>query len=601
MRDAPPGPDFPQRDSGLQVSQLRQAARRWRRLFSGVVLLLVVLVWVSFAENAAYEYRQALAAVAQRDANLATAVEHYVVRVLRNARAVHQLLNGLVRDGVSEAGLGEMLRDRLQANDAFTDLGVCLPDGRTLVAAGGVSSIDGALCGRLLARPPRNDEVSMLPPQPGARGAEVPLAMRLGGDGGNQYAVAVATSPAATLLGVMRSVSLQDATTVALSAADGTVLAAWQSRRGPLPLPAAQPALRELAATTNGVARIGGEAQLVTYRLLPEWGVRISIATSRDDALATFTSRRAFYFLFCAAATLGLLVVYLVLMRLHGQSSYRAESLIHAQDELRGLNRGLDAQVRERTQQLEQAVRDLEVFSYAIAHDVRAPLAAIDGFAEALEPAITAGGNDRHSRYLQRIRSNASHMATLTQQLLELGRLTRAPLRLAEVDVSALAHEVLARLREREPQREVETRVEEGMAAHADRALLLQVLENLLGNAWKFSVHTPHARITVGSRDDAAGDRTFFVADNGAGFDAAAATQLFQPFRRLHTAEEFPGTGIGLAMVERIVALHGGRIWFESSPSQGATFFFTLPRPRAPGSPPADAPGRTAPAAAGRT
>ena len=569
------------RDPELQVAQLRQVARRWRRVFRTLMVLLMLLLWLTFVENATYEYRQALASVAQRDANLATAVEHYVVRVLRNARAVHQFLDGVVRDGVSESRLGDVLRDRLRANDAFSDLGVCLPDGRAVVARdAAASAITKPLCQGLFAQPPRDDEVNVLPPLPGPHGSQVPLAMRLRGDRGGNHAIAVALSPSATLLGIMRSVSLREATMVALSAPDGTLLAAWHSQRGSLALPAEAAPLRALVTTTNGEARIAGVPQLVSYRVLPDWGLRITIASSRDDALASFARRRLMYFLFCATVTAGLLVVYFTLMRLHGLSSRRAESLVHAQAELHGLNRGLDEQVRERTGQLEQAVRDLEVFSYAIAHDVRAPLAAIDGFAEALEPALAAGGNEKHQRYLQRIRANASRMDQLTQQLLELGQLTRAPLALDDVDVSTLAHEVLARLRERDPQRLVETQVEEGMRARADRALLLQVLENLVGNAWKFSAHTARARISVGCLEGDSGRdcRTFFVADNGAGFDGAAATQLFQPFRRLHDADQFAGSGIGLALVQRIVALHGGRIWFEAKPGQGATFFFTLPR-----------------------
>jgi hypothetical protein len=144
--------EFSERDIDQQIAQLRQGARRWRRLFRALMLLLVLLLWITFVEHAAYEYRQAIASVEQRDANLANAVEHYVVRVLRNARAVHQLLNGLVRDGVSEVGLNDMLRDRLQSNDAFTDLGVCLPAGGVLVATtDGASAIDARLCAALMA------------------------------------------------------------------------------------------------------------------------------------------------------------------------------------------------------------------------------------------------------------------------------------------------------------------------------------------------------------------------------------------------------------------------------------------------------------------
>jgi signal transduction histidine kinase len=573
--------EFPQREPEQQIGQLRHGSRRTRRMVRALIVLLVLLIWLTFVENANYEYRQTLASVAQRDANLATAVEHYVVRVLRTTRAVHQFLNGQVRDGVSEVGLNDVLRDRLQANDAFADLGLCFPDGRALAATtNGTSAVDAALCTSLLARLPRDDEVSVLAPRATSHGPQVPLAMRLRGDGGNNYAVAVAMVSPGTLLGIMRSVTLHDATTVTLSAPDGTLLAAWQSHHGTLLLPTQTAGLRELVATTAGSARIGDERQLVAYRMLPDWGIRISIASAREDALASFAGRRLFYLVFCALCSFGLAVVYFSLMRLHGQSSQRAESLIHAQSDLRALNKDLDAQVRERTGQLEQAVRDLEVFSYAIAHDVRAPLAAIEGFAEALEPAVAASGSEKQLHYLHRIRHNASHMADLTRQLLELGKLTHAPLQLGDVDVSALAQEVLARLHEHDPGRAVESSVTPGMRARADRALLLQVLENLVGNAWKFSAHTPQARIAVGWREDDgdAQGRTFFVADNGAGFDGAAAVQLFQPFRRLHGAEQFPGTGIGLAMVQRILALHGGKIWFEAKPGEGATFFFTLPR-----------------------
>ncbi|MCG2594370.1 ATP-binding protein [Ramlibacter sp. XY19] len=573
--------DFPQREPEQQIAQLRQGARRTRRMLRTLIVLLLLLLWMTFVENANYEYRQTLASVAQRDANLATAVEHYVVRVMRTTRAVHQFLNGQVRDGVSEIGLNDILRDRLRANDAFADLGLCFPDGRALAATtNGASAIDRALCDGVMARLPRDDEITVFAPRATAHGPQVPLAMRLRGDGGGNYAVAVAMVSAPTLLGIMRSVRLHDATTVALSAPDGTVLAGWDSRIGALAVPAQTGGLGELVGSTGGSARIAGQAVLVSYRVLPDWGMRVSIASAREDALASFAGRRFFYFVFCAVCTFGLVVVYFSLMRLHGQSSRRAESLIHAQAELRALNKDLDAQVRERTGQLERAVHDLEVFSFAIAHDVRAPLAAIDGFAEALEPALAAGGNEKHQHYLRRIRSNVLHMADLTRQLLELGKLTHAPLQLADVDVGALAHEVLAGLRERDPQRVVETRIEPGMQARADRALLLQVLENLVGNAWKFSARTAHARIEVGclAEDAGAEGRTFFVRDNGAGFDAEAAGQLFQPFRRLHGADEFPGTGIGLAMVQRIVALHGGKIWFEAKPGAGATFFFTLPR-----------------------
>ncbi|HEY8357149.1 MAG TPA: ATP-binding protein, partial [Ramlibacter sp.] len=220
----------------------------------------------------------------------------------------------------------------------------------------------------------------------------------------------------------------------------------------------------------------------------------------------------------------------------------------------------------------------LETFSYTIAHDVRAPLAAITAFAGELEGIVAGSGSEKHVRYLARIRANALQMNELTQHLLELGKLTRAPLRLVRVDLGAIARELLDRLRDAEPERAVEVRVQEGLTARADAALLRQVLDNLLGNAWKFTGGKSPARITLGRLEDepAPGWQTFFVSDNGAGFESAEAGNLFQPFQRLHTTAEFPGTGIGLATVQRIIALHGGKVWSQARPHEGATFFFTL-------------------------
>ena len=222
---------------------------------------------------------------------------------------------------------------------------------------------------------------------------------------------------------------------------------------------------------------------------------------------------------------------------------------------------------------LEVAMKELETFSYSVAHDLRAPLRAIDGFSQAIaeDPGskLDAGGLDS----LERIRRAARRMSELIDDLLELSRLTRAPMLVSKVDVTSLVRDVIADLRTTAGSRDVETVVQEGMTADADPRLLLIVFENLLGNAFKFSSKREKARIEVGFEDNA-----FFVRDDGAGFDPAHAAKMFSAFVRLHDQQVFDGTGIGLAIVARIIARHGGRVWAESEVDKGATFRFTLGR-----------------------
>ena len=236
----------------------------------------------------------------------------------------------------------------------------------------------------------------------------------------------------------------------------------------------------------------------------------------------------------------------------------------------------LERLVAERTRDLVALNRELESFSYAVSHDLRAPLRAIAGFGEALAT-DHAGGLDPEGRLLlDRIRAAARRMDELVSALRGLSRTASTELRDEDVDLSALAREITAELREREPGRKVEIVVQGGVRARGDPRLLRDLLQNLLENAFKFTRDTPVGRIEFGAIEGAGG-RAHLVRDNGAGFDMAYASRLFRPFQRLHPPEEFDGTGLGLATVQRIVHRHGGRIWGEGSPGQGATFFFTLP------------------------
>ena len=223
----------------------------------------------------------------------------------------------------------------------------------------------------------------------------------------------------------------------------------------------------------------------------------------------------------------------------------------------------------------EAASRELESFSYSVAHDLRAPLRSIDGFSLALVEDYADRLDARGQRYLEFVRGSAQQMAQLIDDLLALSRVTRSELHRIAVDLSALARATAARIAAREPGRHVEVNVEDGLACRADPRLLAIVFENLLGNAWKFTSKRADARIDVAS-EIVDGAPAFVVRDNGAGFDMAFAHKLFGVFQRLHATTEFEGSGIGLATVRRVISRHGGRVWAEGALGRGATFSFTL-------------------------
>jgi PAS domain S-box-containing protein len=250
-----------------------------------------------------------------------------------------------------------------------------------------------------------------------------------------------------------------------------------------------------------------------------------------------------------------------------------------AEKEIVLLNNLLEQRIRRRTAELEESNEDLRDFAYSLAHDLRAPLASIGGFSAQLESRL-APVLDRETRhYLARVRAGVKLMSDLTDALLALADLSNTPLLHQSVDMSAVARGVAERLREQDPGREADILVEETPHAQGDVRLLANVLENLLGNAWKFTSKTARAQIVFGGQAWPNGSYVYHVKDNGAGFDPAYAYKLFGPFQRLHTVSEFEGTGIGLAMVRKIVSRHGGRVWAESMPGAGASFYFSLNEP----------------------
>jgi light-regulated signal transduction histidine kinase (bacteriophytochrome) len=255
----------------------------------------------------------------------------------------------------------------------------------------------------------------------------------------------------------------------------------------------------------------------------------------------------------------------------------KAEALLREREEaLRQLNTQLEQRVIDRTAQLEATNRELEAFAYSVSHDLRTPLRSIDGFSQALLEDYHTVLADEGQEFLRRIRASTQRMGGMIDGLLTLSRIARSELRVQPLNLSSMAAEVAAQLAEAEPDRQVEVVIQPNMMVNGDTRLMRIALQNLLENAWKYTRQQPHPRVEVRAQARGRGEMVFSVSDNGAGFDMAYAEKLFGAFQRLHTQSEFPGHGIGLATVQRIIHRHGGRIWAQARLGEGATFYFTL-------------------------
>ena len=242
---------------------------------------------------------------------------------------------------------------------------------------------------------------------------------------------------------------------------------------------------------------------------------------------------------------------------------------------VRGAPAELEQRVERRTEELRGAYRELESFSYSVSHDLRAPLRSISGFSQALEEDYGENLDDDGRDYLRRIRASSERMGHIIDDLLFLSRVTRRDLNPEKIDLSLMARQVFENFQKESPNRKVRINIHDDITAVCDTGLMRILMENLLGNAWKYTNKKQEALIEFGRMRDDEGT-VYYVRDNGAGFDMKYSRKLFEIFQRLHTQEDFEGNGIGLATVQRILHRHGGRIWAESRPGQGATFYFTL-------------------------
>ena len=263
------------------------------------------------------------------------------------------------------------------------------------------------------------------------------------------------------------------------------------------------------------------------------------------------------------------------LQALHRLSEIAGAALRESEENLRRLNVSLEQRVSDRTVELEASTKELEAFSYSVSHDLRAPLRAVDGFSLALledcEDRLDAESKD----HLARIRAATQRMGALIDDMLRLSRITRAQMLVERVNLTEIAWSIIHELQKSQPGRAVTVKIADDLEDEADPKLMRIALENLLSNAWKFTGRQPEAVVEFGSTNEG-GKKAYFIRDNGAGFDMAHANKLFTPFQRLHSVEEYPGTGIGLGTVQRIMNRHGGTVWAEGQVDKGATFYFSF-------------------------
>jgi signal transduction histidine kinase len=327
---------------------------------------------------------------------------------------------------------------------------------------------------------------------------------------------------------------------------------------------------------------MSGMAVCATLRAQSGEHLPIVMVTGMDDVMSVETAYEAGATDFIAKpinmALIGHRAHYLVRAShaLFSLSEANARSKLD-QEKVLSLNADLEERVRQRTAQLQVANHELEAFSYSVSHDLRTPLTIIAGYSSLLGKEMgTSAATERGKDYLERISAGVVQMGELIDALLALAQVSRTSLRRESVDLSALAETLLNSHREREPGRLAQLVIQPGLVVQGDPGLLRQVLDNLLGNAWKYSSKQPQTHIAFVCESGLDGAAVYAVRDHGAGFDMAYSDKLFGAFQRLHTASEFEGTGIGLATVHKIITRHGGRIWAESAPGQGATFYFTL-------------------------
>jgi signal transduction histidine kinase len=559
---------------------------RWLRLAIWIAFALLAALIVGVTTSLIrYDHDQVLRRSESELLSLTRVLEEHIARTFGEAEGAINEIAGLValRGGIDAFGQGELqalLRQRAPHLPEAETLFVEREDGRLAADAreSGPTEQDGTAPDALSMPPVLKDGFDIGSPghhQVGSR-VSTPLTRQIFDAAGKYLGTAGAAISHAYFGAVYRELGLSDRDTIlVIHASRQVVLIHHPQNDAVIGTAASWPSVSGTPADARSLVLTGASDtdpvdSIRAYRRLADRPLIIAASRPVEVALTDFYVHRRYI---VAAAGLMLALLGALAFSLH-----RVASLRDAEREaLAELNASLEERVRQRTEELEQSNRELLSFSYSISHDLRAPLRAINGFAHALAEdygeRLDAAGRD----YIARLAKASLRMGELIDALLKLASVSRQALKIAPTDVSAIAREILDELTTTTPERLVQYHVEDALNIDADPTLIRNALQNLLGNAWKFSRDSHPAIIQVGGRPHGE-EQLFYVTDNGIGFDMAHAGKLFEPFQQLHARGGFEGSGIGLASVRRIIERHGGTIWVESAPGAGTTVFFTLPR-----------------------
>ncbi|MBK1713400.1 sensor histidine kinase [Rubrivivax gelatinosus] len=558
-----------------------------RRIEQSVVAAFVLMLLLLCGSALLYglqERRDRIASATEQAATLARALDEHV---RRSFGAIDVILELVAADAARPDALlrdGEALHQTLERKRGLLPqarwLAVFGPDLELVADSGGDEDLRRALPLRIALRSQRDGGNSLLrvgQPIGGPDRPVIPVTRRIVAADGSFLGVAVAVLDSEHFERFYRELQLPAGSSLVLARADGTLLLRhphYAAMPPGLDLSAVSPVFKlqrplRGQTTLRATSVLDGVERLLTYREIEQPALLVGIGQDLEPLLAPWRQRvltLAGGVVGVAAALTLLLWIALMQIRRSGDAERRhRETLEH--------------KVRERTAELEHANEELRAFTYSASHDLRGPLNGIHGVMQLLRAKHGQVLPASALEILGHAELSVANMVRLTEDLLTLSGIGRRALEPQLVDLSALAHEIGAELVAADPEHHVEFEVEAGLQVVGDAGLLRIALQNLLANAWKYSSRAEQPRVQVHA-ELLDGERAIVVRDNGAGFDAAHAHRLFQPFQRLHSSREFPGTGVGLATVARIVRRHGGRVWADGSPGAGAAFRFTLPEPQ---------------------
>ncbi|MDO6384919.1 MULTISPECIES: ATP-binding protein [unclassified Uliginosibacterium] len=574
---APP-PALPESSQAEPLAGDLLARSAWS--FLGIYLLLVVLIlagtWALITQDWVRQQKVQETELSSLAHSLAEMLEHDLADADRALRSLGRMQAKAL--SANTENLRELARQELLQAPHIARLSIWSAKGQEIMG------VQQNMLATTLSSPLPSVELFRRQPQQGLLihtaivGADglryLPVERIQRGAQGELQGYGVALLEVTTLEQYFRAIRLTDSDQASLLDGDTRLLTSM-----PVETDAPMPDFRRLLASqANGqrpdkafgtTYEIDGESQVGVFRWLSRYPLIVEAARPTAVARAGFTAMKR-RLLTGAGALIGLLGLLTWLIYADSQRHRSARA------SLGRINASLEERVSRRTAELEQSNREMIAFSYSISHDLRAPLRAINGFAHALREDFSERLDDQGRDYLDRICRASVRMGELIDELLALANVSRAPLVIEELDLTLIASDIVEELRLASPERQVLFQAQANLHVEGDEALLRNALTNLIGNAWKFTRGRRPAVISFTAEEEAEFIR-FTLADNGIGFDMAHAKRLFQPFQQLHGNQGFGGTGIGLASVRRIIERHGGQIWAEADPEQGASFIFTLP------------------------